>query len=150
MKSLLGLTIVLLCATPVYADLYKWVDAQGKTHYSDQPASGSVKSEKKLEIPNQPSVSALPENAKTWQDKELDYKKRQASAAEREVKKQKDAEEAKTKNENCDRAKEDLSRLENIAPVYTFDEKTGRSYLNEAQRTAAIANARKSIMEWCK
>ncbi len=150
MKTLLGLSILMLCVTPVHAELYKWVDEQGKVHYSDQPAGGKTKSESKLNIPNQSPASASPEGAKTWQEKDLEFKKRQASAAEKAAKDQKEAQEAKTKQENCEKAKLNQAQLESIAPVYTFDPTTGRRYLNDSQRTEAIASAKKSVAEWCK
>ena len=150
LKTLLGLTVLLLSATPVNAELYKWVDEQGKVHYSDQPASDKTKSETTLAIPNQAPPSTIPESSKSWQEKELEYKKRQASAAENEAKKQKEAQEAKTKRDNCEKAKQNLSQLESIAPAYTYDEKTGRSYMDATQRAAAIEKARKAVTEWCQ
>ena len=140
----------MLCVTPVHAELYKWVDEQGKIHYSDQPSGAKTKSESKLGIPNQPSASTSPGGAKTWQEKDLEFKKRQASTSEKAEKEQKEAQDAKTKRENCDKAKLSLAQLESIAPVYTFDPTTGRRALNDAQRTEAIASAKKSVTEWCK
>jgi len=136
-------------ASPAHAQLYKWVDEQGKVHYSDQPPSGNAKSESTLNIPTQPGAASSPDSSKSWQEKELDFQKRKTSAAEAEAKKQKAEQEAKTKRENCEKAKNQLSQLESIAPVYTYDEKVGRTYLNEAQRAEAIAQARKSVAEWC-
>lgn len=150
LKIYLGLMVFLLSATPVNAELYKWVDEQGNVHYSDQPASGKTKSETTLTIPDQPATNPKPETTKSTQEQEFDFKKRQASAAEAEAKKQKEAQEAKTKRDNCAKAKQNLSQLESIAPAYTYDEKTGRSYLNEAQRAEAKEKARKAIAEWCK
>lgn len=150
MKTLLDLSMLMLCVTPVHAELYKWVDEQGKVHYSDQPAKGKTKSESKLNIPNPSSASPASEEVKTWQEKDLEFKKRQASAAEKAAKEQKEAQEAKTKRENCDNAKLYLAQLESIAPVYTYDPTTGRRYLNDAQRAEAIASAKKSVAEWCK
>lgn len=149
MKTLLSLTIFVLSTGPVSAELYKWVDEQGKVHYSDQPGSGKIKSETKLEIANQPA-KAGPDTTKTWQEKDLDYKKRVADAAEAETKKQQAAQDAKTKLENCDKAKQNLSQLESNLPVATFSEQTGRTILNEAQRADATQKARKSVSEWCK
>lgn len=151
MKSLLALSSALLLMTsPAYAQLYKWVDEQGNVHYSDQPAEGKTKSKSKLEIPNQPGAANSADSSQTWQEKELEFQKRKSSAAANEAKKQKEAQEAKTKLENCESAKQNLSRLENVAPVYTFNEKNGRTYLNEAQRAEAITQARKSVTDWCQ
>lgn len=35
MRELLGCILALWVICPVYADIYKWVDENGKTHYSD-------------------------------------------------------------------------------------------------------------------
>jgi hypothetical protein len=151
MKYLIGLTtLFLLTLSPLHAELYKWVDEQGKVHYSDQPAGEKTKSESKLNIPNEPAATAGGDSNKTWQEKDLEFQKRRTGAAEAEAKKQKEAEEAKTKRENCEKAKLNLSLLESTTPVYTYDEKTGRRYLNETQRTEAIAKARKAVGDWCK
>jgi len=37
--------LVCLLAGPALADMYKWTDENGKTHYSDQPPPGTTKSE---------------------------------------------------------------------------------------------------------
>jgi len=151
LKSLLALSVALsLMAMPVHAQLYKWVDEQGTVHYSDQPAQGKTKAESKLDIPNQPGAASSPDSAKTWQEKELEFQKRKANTAASEAKNQKEAQEAKTKLENCDKSKQNLSQLESAAPAYTYSEKDGRTLLNEAQRAEALAQARKSVAEWCK
>ena len=149
MKLLISLTALTLCAAPAYADLYKWVDEHGTVHYSDQPATGKVKSEKKLEIRNQPAAPAASAN-KSWQEKNLEYKKRQSTAADADAKKQKEAQEAKAKVENCDKAKKNLKTLEDGVRVYTYNDKGERSSMDDAQRTKAMNDARKSVSEWCK
>lgn len=141
---------LLLLMQPVHAELYKWVDEQGNVHYSDQPAGGKTKSESTLNIPSQPGALNSADGGKSWQEKEQEFQKRKASAAEAEAKKQKAEQEAKTQRENCEKAKQNLSQLESAVPVYTFNEKTGRTLLNQEQRTQEIAKARKSVAEWCK
>ena len=150
MKLLIALTALTLCAAPAYAELYKWVDEQGKVHYSDQPASGKVKSEKKLEIRNQPAAAPAASANKSWQEKNLEYKKRQSSAADAEAKKQKEAQEAKAKIENCDKAKKNLKTLEDGVRIYSYNDKGERSSMDDAQRTKAMDDARKAASEWCK
>lgn len=60
-----------LCATSAGAAPYKWVDKDGKVHYSDQPPPGGVKAEK-VELkpltevtiePAPPSTSSAPTSA---------------------------------------------------------------------------------------
>lgn len=149
MKILLVLTTLLFYAVPASAEMYRWVDAQGKVHYSDQPPTEKSKSSKTLNIPNQPAAPAA-ESSKSWQEKNLDYKKRQATASETEAKKKKEAEDAKAKIENCDKSKKALKALEEGGRINTYDEKGNRSFMDDAQRAKAMDDAKKAISEWCK
>ena len=153
MKKLLALTSLIfstaLFATPAAAEMYRWVDAQGKVHYSDQAPTQSPKSSKTLNISSQPAA-ATPETSKSWQEKEMDYKKRQATAAESEAKKKKEADDAKAKIENCDKAKKAVKTLEDGGRINTYDEKGNRSVMDDAQRAKAMDDAKKSVSEWCK
>ncbi len=149
MKILLALTVLLFYAAPAAAEMYRWVDAQGKVHYSDQPPAEKPKSSKTLNIPNQP-VAPAAESSKSWQEKDLDYKKRQATAAETETKKKKEADDVKAKIENCGKAKKSLIALEDGGKISTYDEKGNHSFIDDAQRAKAMADAKKSVNEWCK
>ena len=149
MKILLALTAFMLCATPVAAEMYRWVDAQGKVHYADQPPADKPKASKSLNIPNQPAPPAAEAN-KTWQEKELEYKKRQSATADAEAKKKKEADDAKTKIENCDKAKKALKTMEDGGRISTYDDKGNRSFMDDAQRTKATDDAKKAVSEWCK
>jgi len=149
MKILLALTTLFFFATPATAEMYRWVDTQGKVHYSDQPPVEKSKSSKTLSIPNQPTAPSA-ESTKSWQEKELDYKKRQAAAAESETKKKKEADDAKAKVENCDKARKSLKALEEGGRINTYDEKGNRSVMDDAQRAKAMTDAKKSVSEWCK
>lgn len=149
MKLLLALTALILYAAPAAAEMYRWVDAQGKVHYSDQPPAGKSQSSKTLNIPNQPAAPAVEPN-KSWQEKDLEYKKRQTTAADNEAKKKKEADDAKTKAENCDKSKKALKVLEDGGRINTYDEKGNRTVMDDAQRAKAMDDAKKAVSEWCK
>lgn len=148
MKTLSALLICLLTTAPVYAELYKWVDEKGGVHYSDQPGKGNVKTEKKLDIPSKASdTPAAP--SKSWEERNVEFKKRQNATADAEAKQQKDAQEAKTKAENCAKAKTSLQTFESGQRVVTYDSKGERVYLDDAQREKGLNDARKSVADWC-
>ena len=153
MKKLLAFTAVLfyssLFTAPVSAEMYRWVDAQGKVHYSDQAPTQTPKSSKTLNISSRPAAPVA-ESTKTWQEKELDYKKRQTAAAENETKKKKEADDAKAKLENCDKAKKAQKTLEDGSRINTYDDKGNRSVMDDTQRAKAMGEAKKSVSEWCK
>ncbi len=149
MKKLSVLLALLIASVPVYAELFKWTDEKGGVHYSDQPAKGDVKSEKKLDIPNHRAGAPAAGN-KSWEEKNVEFKKRQNTAAEAEAKQQKEAQEAKTKTENCAKAKSTLQTFESGQRVVTYNEKGERSYLDDAQREKGLNDARKAVADWCK
>ena len=149
MKTLSVLLVCLLSAAPVYAELYKWVDEKGGVHYSDQPGKGNVKTEKKLDIPSKASDAPVAAS-KSWEERNVEFKKRQNATADAEAKQQKEAQEAKTKTENCTKAKNTLQTFESGQRVVTYDSKGERSYMDDAQREKALSDARKSVADWCK
>lgn len=50
MKRLAAFTLALLCLGTASAQVYKWVDGKGVTHYSDQPPPPSTPAKTKVEL----------------------------------------------------------------------------------------------------
>ena len=78
---------VALCALPVAAALYKWVDANGRTVYSDQPPTSP---NLKAETLNAAAPASNPNAAKELAQKDLELRKRQAERADTATKADKD------------------------------------------------------------
>ena len=74
------LTAALLLHAPGHAELYKWIDANGKIHYSDRK-DGAGKAQVDA-LQHEPAPVPGPQAAgPTWQERERDYKLRQARAS---------------------------------------------------------------------
>lgn len=54
------LTLMLVLAIPVQAEIYKWVDANGKIHYSDHPPPPSARSIERKRLADSPADPSLP------------------------------------------------------------------------------------------
>jgi len=139
----------LLCAysTIVSAEIYKWVDENGRTHYGDRPAGDGDK----LNIKNEPDKSsAAPSSTQDRLRKQQRFLR--AREIERSQKKQADAKarqrEAQRKR-NCGRARDELTRLSRASGVYTTDESGQRSYLSREARAAAEAQLKQKIKKFC-
>jgi glutaredoxin len=52
MRLLLVLALVFVSCTAAFAQVYKWTDSNGKTHYGDQPPGDAKKEELKIRIPS--------------------------------------------------------------------------------------------------
>jgi hypothetical protein len=142
-------SLLVLCISfplTAVAGVYKWTDASGHVHYSDQAASEQAKI-----IKGAPPQS---EDAKAAQqalsEKDLAFKTRQAETAKAKEKADKDAEAARAKQANCERARSTLATLGQNGRTYTTDSYGQRNYMTDQQRLDARADAQRFIAENCR
>ncbi|HQZ44723.1 MAG TPA: DUF4124 domain-containing protein [Usitatibacteraceae bacterium] len=144
MKRILVLAIALSVSTGALAQLYKWVDKDGRVTYSDQPPP--AQESKQLNIgTGQP---APPRTSSVERDKELEKSrleaKEKAKVAENVEKK------AQLEEENCNRAKAYLRTVTDGGRIATYDEKGERVLLDDKQIEAERVKAQKAVDESCK
>lgn len=146
---IVSLLVMLSLPFTAAAEMYRWVDAQGKVHYSDAPPPAGAKSAKTIDVPTPPAAPSGDAAAKpkSWQEKDMEFRQRQTAEAEAQAKKEK---EAKEKQQNCETARRNLAKFENATRVVTTNEKGETVYMDNAARAAAAAEARKQIDIWCK
>jgi len=151
--SLITFSLLALAAT-AHAGITKWVDADGKVQYSDQPPPPTVKSQKTLDIKNSPT---LPKTAsdnkggeKSMAEKELEFRKRQVKAEEAAAKEAKDQEEAKRMKANCEQARRQLQALQEGQRITRYNEKGERVFMEDSDRPQAINEAKQAVDSWCK
>lgn len=141
-----------------YAELNKWVDENGKVHYSDQPPPARVKAEKLRPVYSAPAIEAAsgvpaasaPAAPKTFAEREAEYKKAQQTkkeAADKAAKEQADAEMNKT---NCNIAQQNLRALQVNSRITDVDAKGERSFMSDEQRHQRIEQAQQAISTFCK
>lgn len=86
LRNILAIAIPLLIASPSHAEIYKWVDANGRTHYSETKPTTSVSKLKEVAIRAAPATPAINERAANipavaspaWQVYEKTYQERRA------------------------------------------------------------------------
>lgn len=140
---------VLAFAAHAHAELYKWTDAQGKVHYTDQPPTLNSQTVKHSAKGQAETTSKATQSLDA---KDQAYQKRRKEAEEARAKADKEAEQARIARENCDKARKNLSTLQNAnAPrVYTTNAAGQRIYMDDSARASALANSQKSVSEFCK
>ena len=52
--------VAVFAAVPAAAELYKWVDAEGKVHYSDTPPPANAKKAERKKLTDKPSAATVP------------------------------------------------------------------------------------------
>jgi hypothetical protein len=158
--SLAVLGTLWLVALPAVAQTYKWTDADGKVHYSDQPPPANAKDQGTVK-PRKPAASApnaapgtaekaAPAKAKTYVEQEAEFKKRQVEAAEREAAEKKKTDEAAEKKRNCEAARTQLRGLQAGGRMTQTDANGERVYMSDAQVAQEIERSKKSVESWCK
>lgn len=154
MKSPVQLFIalaILLATATVAAQVYKWVDKDGKVQYTDTPppASATKSEAKKIETaPATVTKSSAP--TKTLQDRTKDFDKRKADDAEKAKKIDADQQNAAANAANCREANIAVKSLETGRPIARTTESGAREILDDEARQAELAKARKAVADFCK
>ncbi len=146
---------LLFGVTNVSAKVFKWVDAQGVTHYSE----GAPSRQKATEIQAPPEPAAVgnqgvnPENER-WQKIEAEYQKhkaeRQAAEKVRALEEENAELLAVETRKKCTQVQNNLFVLQQKTPVFTLNEKGNRVYLEDTARSAEIASAKQFIEANCR
>jgi len=138
---------VLFTAAAAHAQVYRWVDEQGKVHYGERPPSGAKANpvEDKLAAPpGAPQPKAAPDTSQ----QERDFQRRRMEREQQEAREQKAA--AKSKAE-CERERSRLAQLRNARRVPAgVDEKGDRRYLSDGDRNEAIAAQDAAVAKACR
>ena len=146
-----------LVAMPVLSETYKWTDAEGKVHYSDQPPPPNVKQSGTLKPRSPGAPTAAPEaegtpaaGPKNHVEQDAEFNRRRVEAAEREAAEKKAAMEAAEKMKNCEAAKTRLAGLQSGARVSRYNENGEIVYVSDAEIAQETVRAKQAADSWCK
>ncbi|VAW63347.1 hypothetical protein MNBD_GAMMA09-542 [hydrothermal vent metagenome] len=144
MKNIIFI-VLLFIPLMLQAEIYKWVDAEGNTHYGDKP----VKDSQQMDIDIRDKG-----NIKTSQSRENKRRKLISSFdddRDRENKeKKKRKEERKKMARNCVLAKDRLRQYERVRYLYSLDMSGSRVVVPDDVRKKNTELLRKQIREQCK
>ncbi|AEF20838.1 DUF4124 domain-containing protein [Pseudomonas fulva] len=136
--------LLALSASAMAAPIYKWVDAQGVTHFGEQPPQGQQSTT--VNPSAAPPASTTPE-AKPAPTFDAIADPEQA-AADAKVKQEVAAQEAQRKK-YCETQRNNLAQLENN-PRVRVEEGGEMRRLGEDERQKRIADAKQAIKENCQ
>jgi hypothetical protein len=133
-------------ALPASAALYKWTDASGRVVYSDIPPTGDVK----VEIVTGTPPPANPNAVKDMAAQQVELKKRQAEAAEKEKKAEEKRLEVNKMAEQCERARLQVKQLAaGQIPYVRMNDKGEMVYLDDDTRRREREETEKWISQAC-
>jgi hypothetical protein len=162
MMRLLVLGSILLYAAVASAQLYRWVDRDGRVHYTNTPPPAGVKS-RTLAAPASAPVApatngeSAPDAAAkdaskgplTPAEQEQAFRKRQLEAQKAAEKAEAERKESVAKSDNCERAREYLRTLESGQRVSRTNAQGEREYVDDATRARETETARQAVTDWC-
>ena len=153
-RSLLIALLVILVACvilPAYgAEIYKWVDENGKVHFGDRPPANAEGSQE-IEVKTAPVTDHRdPTDA---QRRERRRRLLESFENERAEKKQAAAEEKERKKKNarqCTVAKHNLDLIKRAGYIYDLDESGEKVIYSDEEKDKEISDLQKSIKKYCK
>lgn len=147
MKKLLALCLLTICFN-AHAALNKWIDADGKVHYSDTiPSDVSARKVRNNSAPEPTASDSSATAPKTIAEQEAEWRKSRDEASKKD---EKEKENAKIKQKNCDNARSNLAANENSPLHAKYTPQGERIILDEAGRNQNINNAKKDVDKYCK
>jgi hypothetical protein len=154
-RALCLLTLLLLLASPAaLAQTYKWLDENGHAQFSDRPPPPGVK----FEILNSkgsppaataPAAGAKPAQHSSFQEQEIEFRKRRVLAAEKEKEEEKTKEEARQRLADCERWEQKVRDYQDPAPIFSVNKTGGRDYVSDADRAKDLASAQTMAKDLC-
>jgi hypothetical protein len=138
MRTLVLTLLIGLSPWCMAAQIYKWVDAQGVTHFDAQPPPGQPSTTLQTPSSPPPKPAALPGSGVLGDQKAIDDKVKQQVADQQAQLKQ-----------FCEQARTNLAQLQNNPRLREEVEGQMRR-LDDAQRQERIVEAQKQISENCQ
>ena len=142
------MVLIFLCFIPFYANagVYKWVDADGQTHFGDRPPAQAATSEITVKAaPDSEDAVARERHQKMTEfleQQQEERKARQAADAQ--------AEERATKRaEVCRNLQARLKFLASVSTFYNLNDQGERVFVNEAENARIRADFRQKVKRTC-
>ncbi len=145
--STLFAVVLLLSSTAIEAKIYKWIDSDGITQYTQSPPPEDVSSE---EIPTQTYDAEAAAQSKQALQKRIDaLNQRRDDKKQAKNKDEKTSEEQKEREKYCEVAKQRLAEFQTGRPLAQEQADGSFVRMTEEQLAAQIATVQEKITELC-
>lgn len=143
--AILLMSFLTLCLpATTLAEIYKWVDEAGNTHYSQTPPSGDISAE--TIVPSYSDTSESAQKEITDNSKKAD--KLRGERLKKAELKEKAKQELAEKKAQCEKAKQVQASYERPRVNYV-DEEGNRRRGSEEERLSDLAKAKENVKKLC-
>lgn len=142
------ISLILLSILPIFssASVYKWVDADGNTHFGDRPPANASSREVKVNAPEVNNDASAQERQQRMQDF---LSEQQNEREARQAEQAKLAEQEAKKAELCTRMRAELKNLARVSTFYRLDENGDRVYVTDEENEQVRKDFRRKVKEAC-
>ncbi len=137
----------LLCTTGAEAKIYKWVDANGETHYSETVPPGQPASEVQPAAPPAETNGGYANWLRFIKQENMNRTRKEAQEEKAEAAARKERE---VRQAHCARARRDLETLQMQRSLYSIGPDGERVYMDDETRAANIKKAKREAAENCE
>lgn len=142
--------VAMLGAGSVSAEIYRWVDEQGRVHFGDRPNDPAAET---VDVPRRPSSSRPTETAAPPTD-EPSRLQRWLRAKDEERADQRRTERAerrqtRQRRANCRKARKNWDYYQQGGVFYETRPDGSRHFLDDREMTAEIDRVRRSVRRYC-
>lgn len=143
-----GAALLMFWCLDASAAVYRWIDKDGKVHFSDRPVAESAREVQVKTAPLYKDDSGTAQQRKMEQEKLLRmFDEKRQEKAEQNAKAK---EEAKKRDRRCATARDRLRRYRLSTAIYEPQSDGSRKFLSNEAREAEIAAAEQNVAHWCK
>jgi hypothetical protein len=135
---------LILAAAPALAQVYRWVDENGVTHYGERAPQGTKATEVQDKLATPAPSGKTPRD--DWQEKDRELRQRQLQTQAAEAKK---AQDDARRRQICAEQRDALTRLKTARRTYKLDANGERIYDDDDQREARIAKQEQIVAQNC-
>lgn len=140
------LVLLLVISLSPYAEIYKWIDENGNTHFGDKPQNQDAE---EIEISTKAAVDDDMEERRQKQQRLLEVfdEERQEKKARKAAQRQ----EKIKRKAKCNEAKKYLQEVKDAGFLYNDTEDPNNpEILSTAEREKTTAKAQARVERWCK
>lgn len=148
MKRFIILAFAAALAPAALAQLYKYVDKDGKTVYSDTPPANT--DSKQINVPVSRPTDAPPAAPKSAVERDKDLEKGRKSAADKQKKSDEEAARVAQNELRCTQLKGNYEMYSQGGKIQKTNDKGEREIMSDAEIDSARERTRREMEEACK
>ncbi len=143
---MLKICVLWALLVPAIAQVYKWVDEKGVTHYGERAPQGKKTQEVEQRLAN-PVPAPRKEVQPGWKEQDLEFRRRRIEAEQTEAK---DKQQESSRRLACNQARDQLAQMKSARGLYRLNEAGERVFQSDEERKASIARLEQLISERCR